>query len=286
MKRLTIEQGSIEWLQLRKARITSTDLAAILNMSPWVNAVELWKEKVGLKEPPIATQAMKRGLAHEDDARKLAITEIGRHFEPVVIVSDDAPWLMASLDGISDSGYSFIEIKTPSEENWIKAQDAPIPRHYMIQMQTAIAASDGAFKEGYYCVYSPERRKLIIRHVKPDVELIERIIEESRIFQRRIREFDCPPGLHRVVESDDLRQAVDAYRLAKDMASRAEQMKQEAEERIKSIAGDDCIEGCGLKLTRYWRKGNVDYASIPALKDIDLDRYRKPASEHVRITIN
>lgn len=286
MKKVNVIQGSPEWLLYRKSKITSTDMAAIMNLSPWVTAVDLWREKVGLKPPPVMTAPMQRGRDHEDDARLMAIDELGLHFTPEVVVSDDAPWLMASLDGMSDNGQCLIEIKTPQPHNFEKTEVEPIPKHYYIQMQAAMAACDGIAKMCHYCVYSPELGRLNIRPVERDEAMISDIIEQSRIFWRRIREFDCPPPLHRVIETQQMAEAVDRYRIAKDMAARAKEMLEEAQAEIESLAGEDSVQGFGLKLTRYWRKGNVDYSQIPALKEIDLEKYRKPGAEQIRISIN
>ena len=51
-------------------------------------------------------------------------------------------------------------------------------------------------------------------------------------------------------------------------------------------ADSDSLAVGGITLKRIESKGAVDYKAIPALKDIDLDAYRKPASITWRININ
>lgn len=57
----------------------------------------------------------------------------------------------------------------------------------------------------------------------------------------------------------------------------------EAEEYAKKELLDLCeqqnYEGNGVKVLEVERKGSVDYSSIPLLKDLDLDVYRKPSTK-------
>lgn len=48
---LEIEHNSPNWVKFRKSGIGGSDAAAILGRSPFKTNVELWEEKVGLREP-------------------------------------------------------------------------------------------------------------------------------------------------------------------------------------------------------------------------------------------
>lgn len=284
MKILDLEQRSQEWLRFRKSKITATDMAKVMNLSPWENSVSLWKKKVGIIEDDFyMSAAMQRGIDNEDDARVRVNAELNKEFSECVILSDENNWLMASLDG--KEGDCFCEIKIPMVQNYSKLVEEPIPIYYQIQMQTAFAASDGVLQKGYFCVYSPESDIVNIREILPNIEMIEKILEEGYIFWRRLLEFDCPPSIHRVVTTKYMQETVDNYRMACDMAKRADEYKEKAKKLLLEIAGDDCIEGFGLKLTKFWRKGSIDYKKIPELKNIDLEKYRKEASESIRISL-
>ena len=64
-----------------------------------------------------------------------------------------------------------------------------------------------------------------------------------------------------------------------------------AYEKEKSVIKDDLTilsegkncQGAGVTLTKVERKGGIDYSSIPELKDIDLEKYRKKSSEYIQI---
>lgn len=286
MKILELEQGSDEWKTYRRSKITSTGMSSVLNLSPFRTAMEYWMEMVGLKPGAVMNHAMRRGMDSEDDARTQMYIDTAKLFEPKVILSDESPWLMSSLDGLSEDLKTVWEVKTPLEKNFTKMCDNPIPVYYNIQMQTTFAASDGVIESGIFSVYSPEHDMLHRRSVERDEKLIEKIIQESEIFWRRVREFDAPPPLHEVVETDEMRHAVDQAVLARDLVAKALKMKDAADNCLKVIARDRNIQGFGTKVTRYFRKGSVDYKGIPELKGVDLEAYRKPATENTRITIH
>ena len=140
MRHISLEQGSEEWKSFRKNKITATDMAPILGKSPFCDDITLWKRKFGIIPEVVATPAMKRGIEFEEEARHYISQVLQRSFKPSVILSEDFPWLMASLDGID--GASFIEIKIPKPENFESLTNGVIPEYYQIQMQTAFACSD------------------------------------------------------------------------------------------------------------------------------------------------
>lgn len=68
------------------------------------------------------------------------------------------------------------------------------------------------------------------------------------------------------------------------MHSLREKEKACKEQLIALSDGVSC-KGNGVKITKYFRQGTIDYKSIPELKDVDLDKYKKDPSEFWRITI-
>ena len=61
-------------------------------------------------------------------------------------------------------------------------------------------------------------------------------------------------------------------------------MEKRWRKQLIEMAGESCAEGACVKVTKYIRRGNVDYGAIPALKDMDLNEYRKPSTIAWRIT--
>lgn len=50
-------------------------------------------------------------------------------------------------------------------------------------------------------------------------------------------------------------------------------------EELIELAGNQSSRGAGIRLSLSIRKGLINYQSIPELKEIDLERYRKPSTE-------
>ena len=62
-----------QWLEERKKGIGGSDVACIFGMSPYKTNVELWEEKVGIKEPKDISQKdyVKNGTDSEESLRNL-----------------------------------------------------------------------------------------------------------------------------------------------------------------------------------------------------------------------
>lgn len=286
MKILDIEQGSDEWLELRKTKITGTDIAAIFGISPWKNAYDLWREKLGLLPPTAVNYAMRRGTEYEDEARASFEALQGNvKYPAAVILSTAFPWLMSSLDGLNGHFRIVTEFKVPLPHNFESMCENPIPNYYMTQMQNAFAASDRFIENGFFCVYSPELKKIHKREVVADNKMIDKIYEESKIFHDRLKNYDPPPPPHMLVETDQARNTWDLYKLAVDMEKQAKEMRQEAKEKLLILADGESISSWGNKLTLFMQQGRVDYKKIPELKDVDLAPYRGKSIECSRITL-
>ena len=63
--------GSLDWHAQRANAIGGSDIAPIMNKSPWTSAVYLWAQKSGKLIPPEGTMAMKLGNYFEPAILKL-----------------------------------------------------------------------------------------------------------------------------------------------------------------------------------------------------------------------
>jgi hypothetical protein len=57
--------------------------------------------------------------------------------------------------------------------------------------------------------------------------------------------------------------------------------------RLKLIEMSDMqnCNGCGITTCRITKKGSINYSDIPELKEVDLEKYRKPSSQYWKIAI-
>jgi putative phage-type endonuclease len=185
-------QGSPEWLSYRKSKIMATDIPIILGSNPWKNKLELWEEKLDLRQPIQLNDAMRRGQLLEPDARAIAIKELGMQFDPCVYESDKYPYLSASLDGMRGCGKYILEIKCPKEFTHLDAVEKNIPLYYLDQMQTQLLVSEA--EVCFYFSYRPEYelQKYVIVEVYPDKEKQAEIIEKGYEFYMQMCQMQPP----------------------------------------------------------------------------------------------
>jgi hypothetical protein len=56
-------------------------------------------------------------------------------------------------------------------------------------------------------------------------------------------------------------------------------------EQPTSLARHPSESGFGVAVTRYWKKGAVDYKRIPQLNGAHLEQYRASGREEVRVSV-
>lgn len=274
-------QNTPEWLELRKSYLGASDCPIVMNLSPWCDPLTLWKRKLGLMPEEKENEAMIRGKEMEYQARKEFEKLTGIKVHPKVVFHSEHKFMMASLDGINETNTKMVELKCPNEETHQMAKAGKYPEYYKAQMMHQLECANLDWM--WYMTYRNGEGHLV--EVERDQEFIDKMIEAEKDFYRRLKEFDPPPQKHRKLETQEMLRAVDRYTLAKDMLARAEKMEKEARDELLLLSGGDCIEGYGVKVTHYVQKGTVDYAAIPELKGVDLDKYRKPAQLRTRINL-
>ncbi len=68
--------------------------------------------------------------------------------------------------------------------------------------------------------------------------------------------------------------AEQAYKVSL-LRKQCELKEKELYEQLKKLSKDQSSLGGGYAFSKIERKGNIDYSSIPVLKKIDLEKYRK-----------
>lgn len=130
----TFTPGSPAWDEARAGLcITATEIAAVMELSPWSNPFVLWHKKSGLPVPPfVVTPQVEWGnrlepavgekFAHEHPEIELHETGTWRH--------RDREWQRATPDRLA--GDRLLEVKTsPTGEGW----EDGVPLHYYCQIQ-------------------------------------------------------------------------------------------------------------------------------------------------------
>jgi len=188
-----VTQGSEKWLALRRTKVSATDTSSILGLNPYRSMIECFWEKTGLSEV-IVNDAMRRGSELEPLARQMFIDQIKIDVKPAVFISDKYPWMMCSLDGLSNDHQIAVEIKCGSSA-YKTALQGNIPVYYKIQMyhQMIVMDIDTMF---YQAWDGKEDHEPIIIQVDLDHSYISKIISETKKFHDDVINLSIPQPVY------------------------------------------------------------------------------------------
>jgi putative phage-type endonuclease len=272
-----MQQNTPEWLEFRKNKIGASDAPIIMGLSPWKTRYRLWQEKLGLIETEAMNCSMKRGHDLEEMAREKYEEVTGNIILPEVGIHKDYEWMMASLDGISIERDIIVEIKCPGHTDHEVALNGSIPEKYWPQLQHQLAVYD--LDVLHYFSFRHEDYALI--EVHRDDFYIEKLIKEELRFWSQLQGM-VPPEL---TDKDFSRRQDDEWYTLSKRWKEAKYTLQQAEE-LEKKCRDDLIKashgqstlGCDVRVCKYFKKGVVDYSSIPAIKNLDLSQFRKAST--------
>lgn len=276
-----MQQGTQEWLDLRRRHIGASDAAVCMGISPWKTQYQLWQEKLGLGEPQVCNEAMKRGTNLEPYARAAFELKTGIKVKPEVLFHPTIPYMMASLDGISED-YDVVEIKVPGKIDHQCAMDGKIPEKYMPQLQHIMEVCQ--IENMFYFSFN-ERSDIILQVIK-NQGYTDVLLQKEREFWKYVTDLEQPPFEDRdLVKKNDEKWALAVCRyteLQKQLKFVEEKFEFARNELINLTDGKNC-KGHGIEVIKSCRRGNIDYKSIPQLIGVDLEIYRKPTGQCWRI---
>lgn len=172
-----------EWLEARRSGITATDLPAILGLSNYRTAIDVWNDKTmppAEDDPNLAEAAIWGNRLEEPVAQEWA-ERAGVKIRRVGLVSNvDEPWMMASLDRIVTGcahGRCALEVKTRSlyvAETWEKGVPEDVRAQVMWQLAVTgldhihVAALIGG-------------QRLVTHNIEPDLAEMGRLRDAARL---------------------------------------------------------------------------------------------------------
>lgn len=265
----------VEWLRWRAEGIGSSDMPAIMGKCPYRTAYQVYCSKIDPSYESPDNFAMARGREWEPVARAYAEEEFGRKFNPVLKVLSEAPHCRASLDGLSDDNV-ILEIKIPGAKVFESVAKGVVPEHYMIQLQWQMFVANTP--NGIFFCFNPETKATAWVHVKSDGEMFVDLAKAARSFWELV-ESKTPPDL---VDGDfidcndplydlEARAYISAKRMLESAEGEIEKTKKALEARLGARPG---VKGFGLMLSKYERKGSVQYKNVKELQGVDLEPYR------------
>ena len=142
-----------KWLEIRRSGIGGSDIAGVMDISPWSTPLAVYCDKVGLKPPQDPTVAMEFGIRMEPTLRKWAEDEINKQLDTKAYLALggykvlSSPYLyrhpendifLGNLDGVvlqGDMVYAGLEIKTVDRFAAKEWADDAMPEYYVVQDQ-------------------------------------------------------------------------------------------------------------------------------------------------------
>jgi len=173
MNVIQVQQGSQEWLDLRKSFFTASEAPAALGKSKYQSRTDLLKQKAtGLTEEVgnAKQKLFNRGHQSEADARPFAEMIVKTDLYPVTAtLTVDGVNLLASLDGATMMEDEIFEHKLYSEALAVDVRAGTLDPHYTIQMDQQLLVSgakrclfmtsDGTDQNMAWCWYESSQAK-------------------------------------------------------------------------------------------------------------------------------
>jgi putative phage-type endonuclease len=262
---------------LRRDFIGASDVPIIMGESPWCTPLQLYEKKLGLRENAI-TFAMSRGTEMEEEARQELSRITGMQMIPLRMFCDSVPCLMVNLDAVSPCG-QICEIKCPMNPDY----PSKVPEKYYGQLQAQMLVAQ--VSEMMYFSYHPLGSKLIwcTADDKYQKKMVDKVLE----FHARLQQFEAPDPTDKDYDQRDdevWNNLAEQYKYllnaSKEMNNQLEEIKIALIEQAKNRS----TMGSGVKVCKMDRKGNIDYSKIIEIRDVDLEKYRKPLTSCWRIT--
>lgn len=257
----------------RTKGIGGTDVAAIVGLSPYKTAYDVWLEKTGKIEPQMETSAMRMGTRLEPLVLKMLSEETGltaqaggRFVHPV------RGWQVVNVDAVASIHDTILEAKTAGERQahrWGEEGSDDIPPEYLTQVtwymsalewaRAAVGVLIGGQEFRYYFVsLDPELERFLLAkaeefwfvHVKGDKEPP---IQTSTTLDRYLKQ-RFPRELYELRKASPFEiELLDGYAKARKDYDNVEAIKDRYEAELKLAIGD----AAGIEYERgriTWRR--------------------------------
>lgn len=293
MKVVKIDQKSDKWIEWRRQGIGASDCAAVLGLSKYKIAYDIWAEKTGRSFPIPINDDMERGINLESKAREEYQSIVGRIFIPLCAEHDKFPVIRASFDGVTLDHKEFIEIKCPrGNKLWdivsnkdLQALKEKYPDYYyQIQHQYAV---DFNLNKGHLVIY--QNNDIISMHIEKDEKFIKNKLMPSLLlfWGQYVITDDAPLQDEQkelyIDDPDAIKLAKEWKRVSEDI-SMLEEKESILRRKLIELGDDgDMIIGNVIKMKRC-STSRIDYKQACKDNNINLLQYTKESIGYYKFT--
>lgn len=268
------QEARRKWLQWRRGGLGGSDVAGLLNLSPWSSPFSVWWSKVREAEEN-DSPVLKRGRLLEDAILQWAGNELGGLVRGSPVVHPEFEWARGTPDGWSDVDEG-LEAKTTRffdpEYGWGPDGSDEVPLHYRIQCLWYMTVTNA--KVWRLAAFGTLQDEWRIYTIEPDEEVQSRLLEVSGRFWKEHVEADVAPEIdtspaasaylrerfpvstETVVEAskEDL-ELLEAYTKARDEERTSKKKKDELAVKIKERIGESKgLQGEPGELRASWSR--------------------------------
>jgi putative phage-type endonuclease len=264
MENKELDQGSSEWLEMRKSHVGASDIAVILGISPFKTPYVLWQEKIGMKEQDEPNLAMMIGKGKEEEARNAYIKSTGNCVIPRTCYFKNWTTAIASLDGCNELGDIICEIKCPGDKAFQDSIDNGVPPHYFAQIQWQLMISEA--KVCHYFCYIDENKHHMIE-VKPDIEYQEGLLLAAKQFWVHVED-KTPPALtqrdYLVNEEEEPNALAEKWKEKRNKKKALEEEMKELQKKLLDYTddGNTIFKKAEVRVARISKKGTIDWKIV------------------------
>ena len=250
-----------EWLEKRRLGIGGSDASVVCGINRYKSPVELWMDKTNQIPYQEAGEAAYWGTQLEPFVRSEFTKRTGIEVvhESNLLQSKEHPFMLANLDGTCkhpDLGTCIFEAKTASAYK-AREWEGSIPDEYQLQIQHYMAVTGYA---GTYIAVLIGGNTFKWKFVERDEELISMLIELESDFWEHVQSMTPPPldgssasakflaerfpnsiAKSRIVLPDSAVALIQQYDAACEQLDTFTEQKQEAENLLKQMMGDNEI---------------------------------------------
>ena len=199
----TLPQGSPEWLEARKGKLTASNVGAALGLCSWTSRKVAYARAMGT-DTFEGNEATRWGSANESNALAAYSAHTGDLVEPTGLhVHEHAPWLAGSPDGLVGTE-GMVEAKCPY---WNKTPHQTIPVYYYLQINLCLECANREWCD--FISWTPSAYKVI--RVTRDRALHESLLLHYQKFFDAMCTGDGPPPV-RKGEIQEIRETVEESR--------------------------------------------------------------------------
>lgn len=270
MQEFSFDQRSPEWHAWRDGGIGASEIAAVMEESPWMYSQDLWETKKGIRPKVAINFAMQIGIDDEPLALSHYENMTGNIMVPLCASHDTYSFILSSFDGISPDRKLHVEIKCPGKKSHELALQGYVPRHYMwqIQQQLLVCGNDMGHFFSFMKDYPDKDKRGALVEVYADPEMQARIIAAGENFWQHI--IDNQP-----MYTLDWEIAAKEWLIAQDDLDRAQAMLDVKREELIAISNGQTIKGAGVSIGKVVYKPTIRWDEYYADQVLTLPSLRK-----------